>query len=163
LRELEEDLPELSYYRMRDFGANISGRAARTLLSHAIDRVIEARGNMEDALARADMMALTIGANAGLFKNIGTYENGDFEHAFAERDVIEPSALEDAETIKAETGSGVPLVTSVRRRGWSETEIKQMAKDKQSQREEEQLSLAQALLEAERRRDQNASEGNVDA
>lgn len=163
LRELEEDLPELSYYRLKDFGANISGRAARTLLSHAIDRALEARGNIEDALVRANMMALTIGAKAGLFKNIGDYENGDFEHTFAERDVIAPSAFEDAETIKTETGAGVPLVTAARRRGWSDAELEQMAKDKQAERDQEQLSLAQALLEAERRRDQNLDTGKTDA
>ena len=172
MRELEEDLPELAYYRLRDLGANISGRAVRTLLSNAIDRVIESRGNIEDALARANMMALTIGSKAGLFGDIGAYENGDFDHTFAERDVISLSAFEDAEIIKAETGSNIPLVTAVRRRGWSEAEIKQMEKDKLAQSEAEQLSLAQAMLEAERRRDQNVNgssedrevdEGNIDA
>lgn len=155
MAELEEDLPELAYYRLKDMGANISGRAVRTLLSHAIDRIVEARGNIEDALSRANMMALTIGAKAGLFKDIGTYEAGDFEHSFAERDVISLSVEEDAETIKAETGAGIPLVTAVRRRGWSDAEIKQMLKDKKAESESNQASLAQALLEAERRRDQN--------
>lgn len=155
MAELEEDLPELAYYRLKDMGANISGRAVRIMLSNAIDRVVESRGNIEDALARANMMALTIGVKAGLFEDIGTYEAGDFEHTFAERDVISLSAHENAETIKAETGSGIPLVTAVRRSGWTEAEIKQMLKDKKAEAEANQASLAQALLEAERRRDQN--------
>lgn len=160
MREIEEDLPELGYYRLKELGANLSGRAMRTLLSQAVDRVIEARGNIEAALARANMMALTIGAKAGLFSNIGTYEAGDFEHTFAEREVIALSDYEQAETIKAETGSGIPLLTSVRRNGWSEAEINQMQKDQKAENEANQASLAQALLEAERRRDQNLNNSN---
>jgi len=129
MRELEEDLPELSYYRQKELGSGISGRAVRLLLSQAVDRTLEARGNIETALARADAMALSIGVNAGIFKRIGTYQNGDFEHSFAEREVIPFSAQEQAETMSLERAAGVPLVTSARRRGWSQSEIERMELD----------------------------------
>lgn len=93
--ELEKDMPELAYYRLRDMG-NISGRAARMLLSDATDLLLEARGNAEAGLARADAMALTIGANAGLFSGIGSYEAGDFGHSFIERPVIAIPKSEEA-------------------------------------------------------------------
>ncbi len=127
MRELEEDLPELSYYRQKELGSGISGRAVRLLLSQAVDRTIEARGNIESALVRADMMALTLGVKAGLFKkSIGNYAEGAFEHCFAEREVIPFSAQEQAETLRLERAAGVPLLTAVRRRGWSESEVRQM-------------------------------------
>jgi hypothetical protein len=124
MRELEEDLPELSYYRQRELGSSISGKAVRLLLSQAADRTIEARGNIEAALGRADAMALTIGANGGLFKGIGVYEHGDFDHSFAEREVIPFTMQEAADTLLTEVQAGVPLWLAAKRRGWSEEEVK---------------------------------------
>ncbi len=129
MRELEEDLPELSYYRQKELGSGISGRAVRLLLSQAVDRTIEARGNIETALVRADMIALTLGVKAGLFTDIGDYNAGDFEHQFAEREVIAFSAQEQAETLSLERAAGVPLSTAVRRRGWTASEIALMEQE----------------------------------
>lgn len=100
MMELEHDLPELAYARISEqAGANLSGRAIRFMLTPAIDRVLEARGNAESALIRAHQMALTIGANTGLFKNIGSYDAGDFAHSFADRDVIPCDEQEEAQSL----------------------------------------------------------------
>ena len=98
MQELRDDLPELAYYQLRDLG-NISGRAVQLLLSDARDRVVEARGNAEDALIRLDQMALTIAANAKLpeFVGLGSWDKGDFDHAFAERPVFEIPEGEQAD------------------------------------------------------------------
>jgi hypothetical protein len=132
MRELEEDLPELTYYRQKELSASVSGRALRLMLSQAVDRTLEARGNIESALVKADQMALSIGCMAGLFgrRSLGTYERGDFDHAFAEREVIPYSEQEKADTIGAEVAAGIPLVTSARRQGWTEAELSQMALDR---------------------------------
>lgn len=100
MAELENDLPELAYYNLRDFGSNISGRAIRLMLSDALSRLMEARGNAETALVKAHKMALTMGQVAGLpdFRDIGTFENGDFEHEFKHREVIDLPEAEIAET-----------------------------------------------------------------
>jgi len=134
MRELEEDLPELTYYRQKELSSTTSGRALRLMLSQAVDRTLEARANIESALVRADEMALTMGVNAGLFKgrHIGTYERGDFTHAFAGREVIPYSVQEEADTIASEVGAGVPLVTAARRHGWTEAELKLMEEDQNS-------------------------------
>lgn len=91
---LAEQMPELLYYRIHEKG-EMSGRALRTLLSGAIDRASEARDNLEAALVRADEMALTLGQlyNVPGFERerIGTYENGDFAHTFAERPILAES------------------------------------------------------------------------
>lgn len=162
LIELEKDLPELAYYRLRDMGANISGRAVRLMLSDAIDKTIEARGNAEDGLSRAHAMALTIGKNIRLpmFSNVGNYESGDFDHTFATRPVVPLTESEEAEVIAAETGAGIPLKTSLRRRGWSEEEIKQLEKDKEEEKKNSQDSFAQALLNSQRNFNRGQNPGN---
>lgn len=135
LSELERDLPELAYYRIRDLGGDLSGRAVRMLLGDAIDRVTEARGNAEAGLVRADQMALTIGSLIGAFAGIegisalGTFEEGAFEHAFEKRDIIPSNSLEDAQAEQAlivakqaKVDLGLPKVEAFKELGYSETD-----------------------------------------
>jgi hypothetical protein len=102
MTELEQDLPELAYYRITE-RSDLSGRALQLMLAPALKRVEEARGNAHDALARADMMALTIGAQMGLFGDLGgDFESGAFAHTFDCPDVLPVDALERAQTRKTE-------------------------------------------------------------
>ena len=90
--KLSENLPELRYYQ--DAGTaetgsgNISGLSRRIRLAPAVSRALEARGNAEDALVRVQKMCLTLGANAGRFPNVGSFEAGDFDHSFEEREIL---------------------------------------------------------------------------
>jgi hypothetical protein len=129
MAEIERDLPELAYYELR--GRDVSGVAAEMLLGDAIDRLIEARGNAEAALVRADQMALTISQAAGIIDDIGTYENGDFDHTFAERPVLKLSDAERAALVTAWVQAGVPLRTALRRVGWSQEDVTGMDEDMQ--------------------------------
>lgn len=99
----QTDLPELAYYRIAD-SREMSGKAIRFMLTAAIAKAEEARGNAEAALIRANQMALTIGAYHGLFQNIGGYEtaykNGDLQHTFRERSVVPLSEEEEAQVTK---------------------------------------------------------------
>lgn len=56
-------------------------------------------------------------------------------------------------------GAGMPLVTSLRREGWTEAELAQMDADRKAQQQAEADSLALAMLEQERRFDQGADTG----
>ena len=103
--------------------------AAELLLGDAIDRIIEARGNAETALVRADQMALTIAQAAGLVSDIGDYANGDFDHTFAERPVLKLSDGERAALVQEWVKSNVPLRTALKRVGWSQDEIIGMDED----------------------------------
>jgi hypothetical protein len=96
---------------VRSLGANASGRAVRMLLAPAISRTVEARGNAENALIRADQMALTMGQNAGLW-DVGTYAAGDFEHCFEERDVLPNDELERAQAQQADGTALAQMVTA---------------------------------------------------
>lgn len=146
LREIKEDLPELAYYALREMGEP-SGVAVRLLLSDALDRLLEARGNGETALCRAQAMALTMGKVQGLFGNIGTYEAGDFEHKFQERDVFPLSAEERATIAKTFVDGGFPLAFAAKQAGFSEEDIAQLEKD-QAAEQERNATLASAALEA---------------
>jgi hypothetical protein len=122
LAELERDLPELVYGRLHEFG-DLSGRAVRLLMSGAIDRALEARGQCEDALIRCHQMALTIGANAGLaaFRGVGTFESGALDHSIAERDILPPDALEQAQADKAAAEAAVVRLQL----GWSKRKVQE--------------------------------------
>jgi hypothetical protein len=157
MAELEQDLPELSYYNLKDLGANISGRAVRLLLSDAVDKALEARGNAENALARAHQMALTIGVQAGIFSNIGTFEAGDFDHTFADRPIIPITEDEQATMIKDMAAGGLPMVTALRRASWTASEIKDMQKDQAADDKRKTKTLGQALLDNARNFDQGGN------
>jgi hypothetical protein len=130
MAEIERDQPEMLYSRMAEFSA-MSGIAIRYLLAGAIDRLLEARGNAEAALARLDAMALTLGQIAGLFgTDIGSYATGDFEHTFGERDVMPPNQLELAQTMQALTTAGMPLASALRWTGTAEDKITEIMADK---------------------------------
>ncbi len=112
--KIEDTLPVLvAFKRLREMG-EVSGRAARLLLGDAAEQVEEAGGNLEAVLVRANQMALTIGAAAGLreFRDIGTYEQGDFEHAFKPRDIFPSSDVEDAQAELTRAQSYQALVSS---------------------------------------------------
>ena len=144
--ELEADLPEILYYQLKEKG-DLSGKALQTILSGAIDRALEARGNAESALVRAQQMALTIGQLRGIkgFEDatIGTYENGDFVHSFLERDVVPLSKQDQSDGVKTDVDSGMSLVFAMKRYGFTDEEIAEVMAS-----EEYKLRLEKLLWEA---------------
>jgi len=120
IAELAHDLPELAYYELRGLG-EISGRAVRFLLDDMISRVIEARGNAEAAMVRAQMMALTIGQNVGLpqFEGLGEFESGALDHSFGDRPVLPEDKQELATLIQSLTAAGATLFEAARAAGMS--------------------------------------------
>jgi hypothetical protein len=143
MTELSNDLPEILWYELKDKG-EMSNVALKTLLGPAIARVLDARGNAEPALIRANQMALTIAGIQGLedFRDLGSFDAGDFEHTFAERDVIPVSAKEKAEMVKADVDAGLPLLFSMKQHGYSEEQIAEVM-----QSEEYRLRAAKLFLE----------------
>lgn len=148
-------LPELAWYDVVA-QSQISGRAIRMMLNAAISRCLEARGNAEAALARADSIALTLGSMAGLFGDIGNYAAGDFEHSFAERDVVPVDGLEQAQEANTWVQAGVPTAVAVEWSGKTDEQADEIAEGRAEENEQGQTRLAQALLEARRNFDQGA-------
>ena len=106
--EIQRDLPELTYANLKGM-TNISGVAIRELMADAIDKVVEARGNFEAALVKADKHALTMGKELGMFPDIGSYDAGQFDHAFKRREVMPISEDERANTLATLIKATVPL------------------------------------------------------
>jgi hypothetical protein len=163
LAEIERDLPETMFFKTKDL-PEMSGKALRLVLASAISRAHEVRGNHEDALVRAQKMALTIGQAIGAWQEagigeVGNYQAGDFEHHFADRPILKSSREEVAELAALEVGAGIPLHTSLRNSGWTEEELAQMAEDKATETEAQQQSLATAVLNAQERMGGGSSNG----
>jgi len=148
MTELEHDLPELAYWRMREIG-ELSGRAVQLLLGDAIDKLLEARGNMESALVRANQMALTIGSKFQLF-DVGLYENGDLEHSFEAREVIPTPELERAQTVQTYISAKVAKESTLRRAGWTEDDIAKEKKQHEEEVKEQQEQFERNQLASER-------------
>lgn len=128
MNELSEDLPELSYYGISTGSEReISGRAIRYMMDGMISRVEEARGNAEAALQRANEMALTVGANSGIFPSAGDWRNGDFVHTFTERPILPTDLFEEAQIIQMLTTSGMAIEAAAKFIGRDETEAAEMA------------------------------------
>ncbi len=95
--ELEDDMPEMAYSRIRELPGDASGIALRYRLMGAIDRALEARANILPALVRLDQMAVTVGQNVGLFQDAGKYEDGALDHGFKLQPVIPENEMEKLE------------------------------------------------------------------
>ena len=79
---------------------------------------------------------------------------------FDKPETVQPRT--QAETRQMNVNAGVPLVTVLRDEGKSEAYIKQMLKDKQDDEARRQNSLAQALLEQQRRFSQGGGDSTSD-
>lgn len=110
----EGDLPQLAYYKLASSSRDLSGEALGHMLKPAIELAIEARGNSESELVRANQIALTMAIHHGLvydrtkpFRNLGSYDRGDFDHRFAEREIIPMTATERAEVEKKRSETAI--------------------------------------------------------
>lgn len=157
MAEIRRDLPEMTYSELQEH-TDLSGVAIRYLMETAVDRLIEARGNAEAALIRAQQMALTIGQATGLFTGLGNYEAGDFAHTFKERPVLTLAEMERATITKTYVDGGVPVQTATRRAGWSEAEREAMATEKAEEQLQVQQGLATAMLNAQTNFDQGMAQ-----
>ena len=103
VREVYEELPELLYYAIES-RANQSGAALRTLIAGAISRGEEMQSNLVAGLVKADKMALTIAQLASFdgFSEgqIGTYENGGFDHEIEPPEIM-PLTEEEKQQVEA--------------------------------------------------------------
>lgn len=151
--EIEHDCPEMAYYRLKEMGSQLSGRAVRLMLSDAIDRGLEARGNAEQALILLNKMALTIGQQIGAFPGlVGSYAQGTWDHTFHSREFIPESDLEVAQAeltqVQAKVakgGLGIPDSVLQAELGYSEEQIAEMADEMARQKQDAiQSTLAAA-------------------
>jgi hypothetical protein len=139
--EVMQDLPETKINSLDP--SQISGRAVQQLLGESINRAKTARNNLLHALKRLNMMALTVGQSYGLFdKSLGNYVEGDFRHEIECDDIVPLDKTDKALMLQQLTSGGMPLKSSCRFIGMTQTEIEQVMAD----RDEEDARLAMKIL-----------------
>ena len=148
-----------------DASSQIAAETLELLLKAAGQRVLDVRGALERGLVRAQQMALTLGQVAGLAgfeaAEIGSYEDGDFGHAFAERDVFEPTLAARTAALKELVAAQVPtkLALEVAQFGQAVVEAFDAAAAEQALRE--RVTLASALVRARQEVDRGAGDNGV--
>lgn len=146
LAEIERDYPELNA-DLHNMSGDVSGRALRINRGPAEDKVQQRRPNYDNALVRAQQMAVAIGGMRGYesFKGFGldSYAKGLLDHSIGDRPVFAKDPLDDLEvesalwTAAAQAKSaGLPLEIFLKRNGWADDEIKKVtaAKDEADKR-----------------------------
>lgn len=149
LERLEEDYPELRFEKLRL--SQVSGEALREARKPIEEKVTQRRGNYDDALVRAQQMAISIGGFRGIFQGFGleSYEAGDLDHHIGKRPVFTADPVLDMQNEKllwdtAEQAgkAGVPLSAFLRLQGWAEDKIDEVIQDEEYQQRQEMRNMA---------------------
>ena len=137
---IERDHPELTADRIGD---NASGKARRVATERIEALVALRRTAYGDALKRAHMMAISMGATKGYpgFKGFTTesFASGDLDHSIGDRPVFAvdemdrlEEALAQANALKVLIDSGVPLAVAMRRVNFGQEAIDAAVADQQA-------------------------------
>jgi hypothetical protein len=152
ISEIERDYPELKVDILRASG-DVSGRALRIAQQPAEDKVRQRRANYDDALVRAQQMALAIGGFREYdgFKGFGldSYADGALDHSIGPRPVFAEDPMDKTEIDKAfweaangAIKAGVPLLVYLKRNGWDVSEIAELQADPEWQTKAEMQAMA---------------------
>lgn len=138
--EIERDYPELRFDKLRASG-DASGEALRIARQPAEAKVLARRSGYDDALVRAQMMALAIGGFRGYDQyqgfSLDSYNAGALDHTVGPRPVFDLDEIDRisdetarATALKAMVDAGVPLASAMRRAGYKPDEIQQAEAEK---------------------------------
>jgi hypothetical protein len=125
-----------------DIGANASGEARKVAREKVEATVVQRRSGYDDAMVRANQMAISIGAMKGYpgFQGftVDSYSRGELDHSIGPRPVFAVDreaklreALAGAQLIKTLVDAGVSHESAMRQAGWSADDIKVEVKAKQ--------------------------------
>jgi len=134
LDQLERAYPELQLYKLHEGSSGtLSGTAVRYRQAEAENKVQERRGGYDNALVRAQQMAVAIGGFRGYdgYEGFGldSYASGALDHSIAKRPVFARDIQDDlavdkarAEVVKILTDAGGNLAQAARLAGYTEDE-----------------------------------------
>lgn len=162
--ELEQDHPELAFYRELRSMSQLTGPAASRLVGDVASRLSEASANYDAQSIKLFQMAVAIGgmrANSGAWGplsrqqqkftpfSLESYARGDLDTEIEPRSLLQPTKLEMAQEKQAMwTGiglavtAGAPLEVVLKDEGWSDEEIAQLGDAKLAEIKRQQ-ALAQ--------------------
>jgi len=152
LQQLEGDYPELEYLKRRKELGNISGRALRTIQQDPVVKVQQRRAGYDDAIRRAQQMAVAIGGFREYdgFAGFGldSYAAGDLDHQIGKRPVFDVDPMDEIEQEEAfwkvaesAARAGVPLPVYLQFQGWSEERIAALVESEEYQAQQEASRL----------------------
>lgn len=134
--ELERDYPELNA-DVHNIQGDISGRAIRISRQPVEAKVEQRRANYDNALVRAQQMAVAIGGYRGYKNftgfNLDSYAAGALDHSIGARPVFPVDPLDNIEIEQAfwtaagaANTAGAPLEIYLRRQGWTDEQIAEL-------------------------------------
>jgi hypothetical protein len=133
LKDLERDYPELTV-NINTATNDISGKALRIHRQPVEDKVLQRRPGYDDAIVKAQQMAIAIGGWRRYpgYEGFGlnSYAHGDLDHTIGDRPVFRRDETDDIEiqtefwkAAKAATDAGVPLEVFLEDNGWDAEKI----------------------------------------
>lgn len=161
LEEIERDFPELRADIYTASG-DASGRALRVARQQAESKVRMRREGYDQALVRAQQMAVAIGGMRGYFEgyNLESYEAGALDHSIGKRPVFAQDPMDDIEieyefwrAAEQAQKVGVSLPAFLGRQGMTEAQIAEFmeeieaAPETQARRAQQQLAIEAVRLE----------------
>jgi len=167
LKELERDYPELNS-EIHNITGDISGRALRINRAPIEDKVMQRRPNYDNALVRAQKMALSIGGMRGYFKGISldSFDKGNLDHSIGARQVFTKDPLDDIEVQSAfwsaaaqAKSAGMPLESFLEENGWTQERISKVTKKVEENRKQF-ATETDFFNDAQNNDDQNSDQNN---
>lgn len=168
LAEIEQDFPELAFYKELRGMSQITGPAAARLVGDVASRVIEVAASYDLQNIKLMQMVLAIGgfrANSGAWGSLNrqqqkflpfsldSYERGDLDFSIVPRQIITPTKTEKAQEtqafwlgIKSAVDAGVPLEIALEEAGWTKERIAKMMKLKEEQAKRNLEMMQQASI-----------------
>jgi hypothetical protein len=162
MTEIEEDHPELKFYRELRSMSQVTGPAAQRLVGDVTSRISEAAANYDQASIRLFQMVVTIGgmrANSGAWGtltrqqkkflpfDLTSYERGELDMEIMPRELLKPTRMEiglENESmwrgVSFAHQAGVPAEFVLREAGWTEDKIAMLTQAQQ------QMIAAQASV-----------------
>lgn len=149
LREIERDMPELSLHMLRE-GGNLTAPGVRAGYSDASDRILEARGNYDSALVKAQKMAIAIGGMRG-YRNMEPYDlsalefDDDIQHYIGNRPVI-PDTLSRREEFEVLRDADAPTWLVLTKLGESQEVIDRVVGEEETKKRNEVRGAFQGIF-----------------
>jgi hypothetical protein len=185
LGEIEQDHPELTFYRELRAMSQVTGPAATRLVGDVASRVAEVQAAYDQANISLFRMAVAIGgmrANSGAWGpldlqrakfapfNLDSFAAGDLDMAIMPRPLLTATKLENAMEeqamwtgVKLATDAGVPLALVLKRAGWTDEQIQELQNelDKEAKAQEASIKRAQLLATADQQPPIDATSNNA--
>lgn len=165
LGQVEDNHPELTFYKQLREMTQVTGPAAQRIVGDVETRVSKAQSNYDRGNIALFQMATAISgyrANNGdwgplnrqqqkfLPFNLDSYESGDLDMAIMPRPLLTPTKLERAMEnqavwtgVKFASDAGVPLELVLENEGWTPQELQKLAQAKQKADQEAQAKFEQ--------------------